>query len=42
VFDRIRGAALIAGAAAGFSAGETFVSARPLGTGDLMKFVFSG
>lgn len=42
VFDRIRGAALIAGAAAGFSAGEMFVSARPLGTQDLMKFVFSG
>ena len=41
VFDRIRGAAMIAGAAAGFSAGETFVSTRPLGTQDLMKFVFS-
>jgi len=41
VFDRIRGAAMTAGAAAGFSAGETFVSPRPLGTQDLMKFVFS-
>lgn len=41
VFDRIRGAALTAGAAAGFAAGETFVSTRPLGTQDLMKFVFS-
>jgi serine/threonine-protein kinase len=41
VFERIRGAAMIAGAAAGFIAGETFVSTRPLGTHDLMKFVFS-
>lgn len=41
VFQRIRGAALIAGAAAGFSAGETFVSTRALGTQDLMKIVFS-
>lgn len=37
VFDRIRGAALIAGAASGFHAGETFVSARPLGASDLVK-----
>lgn len=37
VFDRIRGAALLAGAAAGFAAGETFVSTRPLGTLDLVK-----
>jgi LmbE family N-acetylglucosaminyl deacetylase len=42
VFERIRGAALIAGSAAGFSAGETFVGTRPLGTADLMKFLFSG
>ncbi len=31
VFDRIRGAALFAGAAAGFTAGETFVGTRPWG-----------
>lgn len=37
VFERIRGAALIAGAAAGFAAGEVFVCTRPLGTLDLMK-----
>lgn len=39
VFDRIRGAALLAGAASGFQAGEIFVSARPLGTSDLMRTV---
>ncbi len=39
VFDRIRGAALIAGAAAGFQYGETFVNTRPIGTQDLMKLV---
>lgn len=39
VFDRIRGAALIAGSASGFHAGETFVSTRPLGAKDLMKTV---
>lgn len=37
VFDRIRGAAMLAGAACGFQAGEVFVSARPLGTTDLIK-----
>jgi len=37
VFDRIRGAAMLAGAASGFQAGEVFVSARPLGTRDLVK-----
>jgi len=37
VFDRIKGAALIAGAASGFHAGETFVSVRPLGAIDLVK-----
>ncbi|MBI2479048.1 MAG: PIG-L family deacetylase, partial [Planctomycetia bacterium] len=31
VFDRIRGAAMLAGAASGFQAGEVFVSARPIG-----------
>lgn len=40
VFDRIRGAALIAGAAAGFHAGEVFVSAKPLGATNLMRFLF--
>ncbi len=40
VFDRIRGAALLAGSAAGFTAGEVFVAVRPLGTRDLMKFLF--
>lgn len=40
VFDRIRGAALLTGAAAGFTAGETFVSTRPLGTRDMMKMLF--
>jgi N-acetylglucosamine malate deacetylase 1 len=39
VFDRIRGAALIAGSASGFHAGETFVCTRPLGVRDLMKTV---
>ncbi len=39
IFDRIRGAAMIAGAMAGFQAGETFVCTRPLGTQDLMDFV---
>jgi LmbE family N-acetylglucosaminyl deacetylase len=42
VFDRIRGAALLAGAAAGFTAGEVFVSTRPLGTYDLVKTVMFG
>src|SRR5688500_3733096 len=36
VFDRVKGAALIAGAASGFKAGETFVSVRPLGAFDLV------
>lgn len=40
VFERIRGAAMIAGAAAGFRAGETFVNPKPLGAVDLMKTVF--
>lgn len=39
VFDRIRGAALIAGSASGFHAGEVFVSTRPPGATDLMRFV---
>jgi LmbE family N-acetylglucosaminyl deacetylase len=40
VFDRIRGAALLAGAGSGFAAGEVFVNTRPLGTGDMMKLLF--
>lgn len=42
VFDRIRGAALYCGAAAGFTAGEVFVSTHPLGTFDLVKTVMFG
>jgi LmbE family N-acetylglucosaminyl deacetylase len=41
VFDRIRGAALTAGAVAGFQAGETFVSSRALGTRDMVKFLLA-
>ena len=37
VYDRVKGAAMIAGAAAGFKAGEVFVSVRPLGAVDLVK-----
>jgi LmbE family N-acetylglucosaminyl deacetylase len=39
VFDRVRGAAMSAGASAGFAAGETFVSTRMLGAQDLVKTV---
>ncbi len=39
VFDRIRGAALLAGSATGYSAGETFAGARALGTRDLVRYV---
>jgi N-acetylglucosamine malate deacetylase 1 len=39
VFDRIRGAAMIAGGACGFAAGEVFINTRPLGTLDLVKTV---
>ncbi len=42
VFERVRGAALLTGAASGFLAGEVFVATRPLGTANLMEFVFSG
>ena len=42
IFDRIRGAAMVTGSAAGFHAGEMFVGTRPLGTGDLVKFVTGG
>ncbi len=40
VFDRIRGAALLAGAAAGFGAGEMFVPTRTLGTRHPMRLLF--
>ena len=40
VFDRIRGAALIAGGAAGYHAGEVFVCTRALGAPDLMRTLF--
>jgi LmbE family N-acetylglucosaminyl deacetylase len=40
VFDRIRGAALSTGASAGFHAGESFVNTKPLGTADVMQFLF--
>ena len=39
VFDRIRGAAMISGAACGFAAGEAFVNTRPIGTLDLVRMV---
>lgn len=39
VFERIRGAALIHGAAAGFHAGEVFVHAKMLGTDNLVRFL---
>lgn len=39
IFDRIRGAALLAGALAGFRAGEMFVCTRPLGAADLVQLV---
>ncbi len=40
VYERVRGAALIAGAACGFAAGETFANVRPLGARDLMRVLF--
>jgi N-acetylglucosamine malate deacetylase 1 len=40
IFDRVRGAALTAGAAAGYLAGETFLSLRTIGTKDLLKWLF--
>ena len=39
VFDRVRGAAMLAGSASGFTAGETFVSTRMLGAQDLVQTV---
>ncbi len=41
VFERIRGAALIAGSAAGVGAGEVFVNTRSLRTNNLMQFLFA-
>jgi LmbE family N-acetylglucosaminyl deacetylase len=40
VFERVRGAALLAGAAAGFVAGEVFASTRSVGASNLMHFLF--
>jgi len=40
VFDRIRGAASLAGSACGFAAGEVFVNTRPLGAYDMMQLLF--
>jgi bacillithiol biosynthesis deacetylase BshB1 len=40
IFERIRGAAIHYGASAGYAAGEVFISAKPLGSTDLMKTVF--
>jgi LmbE family N-acetylglucosaminyl deacetylase len=40
VFERVRGAALIAGAACGFGAGETFANVRPLGARNMMTMLF--
>ncbi|MCF7960708.1 MAG: PIG-L family deacetylase [Pirellula sp.] len=39
VFDRVRGLAIAAGAAAGCSAGEVFACTRPLATKDLVRAV---
>lgn len=39
VFDRVRGAAMSAGAVAGFQAGETFINTKTLTTQNLMKFL---
>lgn len=40
VFERIRGFALLAGAAAGVAYGEVFVHTKSIVTGDLLKLVF--
>lgn len=39
ILDRVRGQAIATGAAAGFGAGETFSTTRPLGCNDLFKTV---
>src|SRR5690606_3485401 len=40
VVERVRGAALLCGSAAGFGAGEVFVCTRALGTTNLMQSFF--
>jgi LmbE family N-acetylglucosaminyl deacetylase len=40
IFERIRGAALQCGTAAGYAAGELFISPRIVGTPNLMKLMF--
>lgn len=40
VYDRVAGAAKLAGAAAGFAAGEVFVSVRPIGSRNMMQTLF--
>lgn len=40
IFERVRAGAIVSGTAAGFKAGEVFVSVKPLGTQDLMKTLF--
>jgi len=42
IFEKIRGAAIHYGTSAGYAAGEVFISAKPLGSTDLMKTVFGG
>lgn len=42
IFDRVRGAALLTGANAGYHAGELFHCPRTIGTRDLVKFVSGG
>ncbi len=39
VFERIRSAAILAGLGAGFTAGETFVTTKPMGTDYLVRMV---
>jgi LmbE family N-acetylglucosaminyl deacetylase len=41
VFERVRSAAQLAGTAAGFQAGEVFVSTRPLATNNMMRLLFT-
>jgi LmbE family N-acetylglucosaminyl deacetylase len=40
VIERVRGAAILAGSAAGYAAGEVLVCTRPLGTTNLMQTFF--
>jgi bacillithiol biosynthesis deacetylase BshB1 len=42
VFDRVRASAEMTGITAGFAAGETFISTRPIGSTDLVKTVLNG